>query len=90
MPKFPGDAHQMARYINGVLYRGLQDFDTRDECKAAAKKLRENGVLARAITIPEGFRMNMFMAAPERYIVYVSTESKVQNLYQLMSTKEES
>lgn len=75
MPKFPGDAHQMGRYINGVYFRGWRDFDTREEAKDAAKRIRESGIPARAITLGETHGMNYGMQAPERYIVYLPYEA---------------
>ena len=90
MPKFPGSAYQMSRYIRNRLWRGFEEYDSKEEAQRDAAILRDAGHKARVIVIPEGCRMNIFMAAPERYIIYVHSDANHNSLYKALIDKENS
>lgn len=78
----------MSRYIRNRLWRGFEEYDSKADAQKDAEILRNAGYRARVIVIPEGCRMNIFMAAPERYIIYVHSDANHNALYRALIEKE--
>jgi hypothetical protein len=56
-----------------ILFQGFQFFDTRENCKAAAKVIRkEFGIMCRSVVIPEStVTGGAYGGYPERYLVMI-------------------
>lgn len=72
MPRLgPIGVNKLYRYIGNAPWEGYCETDTRENLKALAAYLRESGIPARAITLPQS---KTWYGHLERYVLYLPRE----------------